>query len=182
MLWHICRVKYGHRTKDYSKLHIVSTVFCKMYISLSFAKIAWIICLALKLDDCLLFLLFRRRSKSNRKLIFSLACSYLLNYVNTDSWKGAAVPQWSLWFNAASTYLDPWWLSPEEGENYKLCCFAEFERERHSGNVFCSISLPYMCCHLQCIRVPLHFKFTFSSAHFECFAGGRPGSFASSIL
>lgn len=78
---------------------------------------------------------------------------------------------------------DPWWLCPEEGENYKFCCFAELKRQRL---MLCQCVLLYQFTLNMCVTYSISeshsTQFSFSLAHFECFAGGRPGSFGSFIL
>lgn len=71
-----------------------------------------------------------------------------------------------LWFNAVSMYLDPWWLSPEENESHKFCCFAELEREAYALAMWSAVPAPLKCvCHLRYIRGSHSTQFSFSPAH-----------------
>lgn len=86
-----------------------------------------------------LFCLFKRRSKSDKKLIFSLACTYPLYYVNIDSKRNSCS------CNNPSDLMLPWYILTLgdcllKTTSYKSCCFPEMFL--YSSNAICCTSSP----------------------------------------
>lgn len=85
-----------------------------------------------------LFCLFKRRSKSDKKLIFSLACTYPLYYVNIDSKRNSCS------CNNPSDLMLPWYILTLGDcllkTSYKSCCFPEMFL--YSSNAICCTSSP----------------------------------------
>lgn len=111
------------------------------------------------------------RSKSDKKLIFSLACTYPLNYVNTDSRKRTAVPAIIpviyCCLNISWPPVTAFW------RRCKLRALLLPKAELCSGSVTCCTSSPSMYLLPEvCYRIPLKSVLPTSTP------GGKPGSFA----
>lgn len=122
-----------------------------------------------------LFCLFKRRSKSDKKLIFSLVCTYPLYYVNTDSKRNSCS------CNNPNDLMLPWCILTLGDcllKTMRVTSPAASQRCFYVLAMRSAVPAPLKCvCHLKNIESPAEINSLSHQHTLEHFAGGKPGSF-----